>query len=279
MPDRAAIAEVRKAAVDAATDAGVLLMKCFGKKQRVTYKGAINLVTEADKLAEGRILRLLKSRFPGHEILTEESRNPVGHSSCRWIVDPLDGTTNYAHGFPFFCVSIAFEEDGEVVLGLVHNPVLREMFVARRGKGSILNGRRICVSDQRDLSRSLLATGFPYDVRESRINNLNHFGNFAVRARAIRRAGAAALDLAYTAMGRFDGFWELKLAPWDVTAGALLVREAGGKVTNFRGGRFEIEGKEILASNGRIHRQMVKVLVGSSRNRHLPGRLRNRSDR
>jgi myo-inositol-1(or 4)-monophosphatase len=235
-------------------------MRRFGKRPRLAFKGEINLVTEADRRSEDLIVRTIRRKFPDHEILTEEEKRPLGASNCRWIIDPLDGTTNYTHGFPVFCVSIAFETEGKVVLGVVCNPVLEEIFVAERGRGSTLNRKRISVSREKMLTNSLLATGFPYDIRESTNNNLDHFNRFAVRARAIRRAGSAALDLAYTAMGRFDGFWELKLAPWDVAAGALLVQEAGGRVTDFRGGQFVPDGRETLASNGRIHAQMMRVL-------------------
>jgi myo-inositol-1(or 4)-monophosphatase len=178
----------------------------------------------------------------------------------RWIIDPLDGTTNYAHGYPVFCISIAVEEKGTIILGVIYDPMRDEMFSAERGKGAFLNGDRISVSKINELSRSLLATGFPYDIRQSKENNLNYFSSMATKAQAIRRAGAAALDIAYVASGRFDGFWELKLMPWDMAAGVLLAAEAGGRITKISGEKWDIESQSILVSNGLIHNQLALVL-------------------
>jgi myo-inositol-1(or 4)-monophosphatase len=250
----------KKIAIKSALKGGEILHKYQGKVKKIGYKGVINLVTEADHLSEDAIIKIIRKNFPEHNILTEESKGYNKESDYKWIIDPLDGTTNYAHGFPVYCVSIALEIEGEIILGVVYNPVLEELFVAEKNKGAFLNGKRIYVSKTKELSRSLLATGFPYDIRESKINNLDHFTNFALRAQAIRRAGSAALDLCYLAKGIFDGFWELKLSPWDTAAGILMVKEAGGKVTDFRGENFSIYQKNILATNGKIHNQMIRVL-------------------
>ncbi|MBW7957479.1 MAG: inositol monophosphatase [Deltaproteobacteria bacterium] len=254
--------EVRGIAVQAAKRAGSLLKERLGKYGEVEFKGAIDLVTEADRASEDLIMGEIRKAFPGHGILTEESPEVVKDSPFKWIIDPLDGTTNYSHGFPFFCVSIAFEEEGAVVFGAVYDPMLDELYTAERGRGAFLNGKEIRVSSADSLGRSLLATGFPYDLRVADDNNLDHFSAFSLKAQAIRRAGSAALDLCYTASNRFDGYWEMKLRPWDVAAGALMVKEAGGLVTDFGGGPFSIYGRECLASNGKIHGHMIKVLKG-----------------
>jgi myo-inositol-1(or 4)-monophosphatase len=247
-------------AIRAAKESGAIQCEWMGKDKKVELKGEINLVTEVDMICEGRIIEIIKEAFPEHNILTEETPMPEGSSPYRWIIDPLDGTTNYAHGYPFFCTSIALELEGKIVLGAIYDPMLDELFTAQQGKGTFLNGERIAVSEKEQLTESLLCTGFPYDLRESAVNNLDHFNHFIKEARAIRRDGSAALDLCYVAAGRFDGFWELKLNAWDVAAGMLIVEEAGGKVTDFNGGPLNIYGQETLASNGRIHEEMVGVL-------------------
>ncbi|MBE0558131.1 MAG: inositol monophosphatase, partial [Proteobacteria bacterium] len=196
-----------------AVDAGALLKGRLDEIHTVQYKGEINLVTEADRLSEELIVERIRRAFPGHGVLAEESPETAGGSDFRWIIDPLDGTTNYAHGYPIFCVSIALEVEGVIRLGAVYNPLLAELFVAERGEGACLNGRRLAVSRTATLSRGLLATGFPYDLRENRNNNFSYYRTLAMNAQAIRRAGSAALDLAYVAAGRFDGFWELRLMP------------------------------------------------------------------
>jgi myo-inositol-1(or 4)-monophosphatase len=247
-------------ATDLARKAGALLKEKFTKKHKIHYKGEINLVTEADKMSEDLIIGAIHRKFPDHGILSEESPAITGAGKLRWIIDPLDGTTNYAHGFPVFCVSIALEKEGKVILGVVYDPMREEMFVARHGKGAYLNGKKISVSPVKNISRSLLATGFPYDIRDSKNNNLDYFNSMAVNVQAIRRAGAAALDLAYLAAGRFDGFWELKLKPWDTAAGCLLVTEAGGVISDIAGKKWDLYSPDLLASNGLIHKQMIKVL-------------------
>jgi len=252
--------DLQALAIQAVRESGKLQKEWLRKDKRIELKGAINLVTEVDRRCEQRIIEIIKKAFPGHNILTEETPMPELPSPYRWIIDPLDGTTNYAHGYPCFCTSLALELEKEIILGAIYDPLLDELFTAQKGKGAFLNKERITVSKTDQLTNALICTGFPYDLRESRVNNLDHFNNFVMKARAIRRDGSAALDLCYVAAGRFDGFWELKLCPWDVAAGKLLVEEAGGTVTDFRGGSLDIYGKEILATNGRIHGEMIKVL-------------------
>ncbi|MBM4331889.1 MAG: inositol monophosphatase [Deltaproteobacteria bacterium] len=250
----------KKIAILAAKEAGLLLKNKLGQRRKVAYKGAVNLVTEMDLLAEKVIVSTINRRYPDHNILAEEQTTKQKNSPFRWIIDPLDGTTNYAHGFPVFCVSIALEKSGEIILGVVYDPTRGELFLAEKGKGARLNGKKIQVSSVPKLSLSLLATGFPYDLRESPVNNFDHFHNFALRVHAVRRAGSAALDLCYVAAGRFDGFWEMKLGTWDMAAGSLIVREAGGKITDFSGKNLGLNGQHVLASNGKIHREMLNIL-------------------
>jgi myo-inositol-1(or 4)-monophosphatase len=242
-------------------EAGALLKGRLNERHTVQYKGEINLVTEADLLSETLIMERIRRSFPGHDILTEESPETTNGSRFRWIIDPLDGTTNYSHGYPIFCTSIALEVEGEIVLGAVYNPMLMELFMAEKGEGASLNGSRLSVSRTADLSRGLLATGFPYDLREDRNNNMNYFKALAMRAQAVRRSGAAALDLAYLAAGRFDGFWELKMMPWDTAAGWLLVTEAGGVVTDLCGGPYGLRSPHILAGNGVINGELLRVIA------------------
>jgi len=256
--------DVKNVAIDAAKKAGSLLRDNFGRIILVEYKGEIDIVTEMDRQSEDIIIKTIQGSFHDHGILTEESKEQYSQSGFRWIIDPLDGTTNYAHSLPVFCVSIAFEDHGEVTVGVVYDPMLDELFEAEKGKGAFLNGRPIKVSKANDFSKSLLSTGFPYDIRRSKNNNLNHFSNFAVKAQAIRRMGSAAIDLAYLACGRFDGFWELKLHVWDVAAAALIIQEAGGNITDFNGGEYSMYKDNILASNGLIHEEMIQVLRNSS---------------
>ncbi len=246
-----------------AREAGALLRERVDNRHTVEYKGEINLVTEVDRLSEELIVERIRHAFPGHDILAEESPETANGSSFRWIIDPLDGTTNYAHGLPIFCVSIALEIEGVIHLGAVCNPMLAELFVAEKGEGAFLNGRHLAVSRTTELSRGLLATGFPYDIREDRNNNMNYFKAMALHAQAIRRTGAAALDMAYVAAGRFDGFWELKMMPWDTAAGWLLITEAGGTVTDFREAPYQLHSPHILASNGAIHGEMAAILAAT----------------
>jgi myo-inositol-1(or 4)-monophosphatase len=241
-------------------EAGGILAKNYGNPQQIEYKGAVNLVTATDYASEDLIISRLKAAFPEDDILAEEREAKPLHSESLWIVDPLDGTNNYAHGFPMFCVSIGYVQAGRICLGAVYEPLHDELFVAEQGKGATLNGKPLAVSATPVLDASLVATGFPYDKRESPINNLDHFQRFALRVQGVRRGGSAALDLAYVAVGRLDGFWELKLSPWDVAAGALLVQEAGGRVTDFSGGEDFLYGGTVVASNGKIHKEMLDTL-------------------
>jgi len=251
----------RRVAVDAARDAGDLLRNELRGTRRISYKGApTNLVTEMDARAEALILDRLTAAFPDDGVLSEESGARPGRSGRRWIVDPLDGTTNYAHGVPLFGVSIALETAGRVTLGVVYAPTLEELFIAERGGGAFLNDDRLRVSATTELGASLLTTGFPYNIRENPDNNLREYAAFAVRSRAVRRFGSAVIDLAWVAAGRYDGFWELTLGPWDAAAGVLLVEEAGGRVTNLVGGSLDLDKPEIVASNGRIHEAILAVL-------------------
>jgi len=252
--------QLKSFAVDLARKSGALLKEKFSQTHQIYYKGEINIVTEADKMSEDLIIAAINRKFPDHGILSEESPMIKGAGKLRWIIDPLDGTTNYAHGYPVFCVSIALENEGEIVLGVVYDPMREEMFIAVRNEGAYLNDKKIAVSRIDNISRSLLATGFPYDIRESKENNLDYFNSMAINVQAIRRAGAAALDLAYLAAGRFDGFWELKLKPWDTAAGCLMVEEAGGVISDIAGEKWNLYSPDLLASNGLIHEQMIKVL-------------------
>jgi myo-inositol-1(or 4)-monophosphatase len=248
-------------AIRVAQDAGRLLRDRLGSAIDIEHKGSINLVTDVDLASERLICEAISTYYPRHEILAEEGGLSESNSHYRWIVDPLDGTTNYAHGYPIFCVSIALEYKGEIVLGVVYDPMREELFTAERGAGATLNNRAIRVSKTDDLGQSLLSTGFPYDIKTSKLTNLDHWANFALNAQALRRDGAAALDLCYIACGRFDGFWELNLSAWDTAAGALIVVEGGGRVTDFTGGLFSNYKAEVVASNGLIHDQMIEVLA------------------
>ena len=243
-----------------AHEAGQLLKSKIAEVRHVEYKGEIDIVTDADKMAETLIISQLQQLLSTHDIISEESPATNRGSQFRWIIDPLDGTTNFAHGYPIFCVSIALEVAGVVEVGVVYNPMLDEMFSAIAGEGAFLNNERIHCSGEDSLNRSLLATGFPYDIRTNSDNNLKTFSTMAKRVRAIRRAGAAALDLAYLAAGRFEGFWELRLKPWDMAAAVLLIREAGGFVSDLRGEQFALTSPHILASNGIIHAQLLAVI-------------------
>jgi myo-inositol-1(or 4)-monophosphatase len=244
----------------AVREAGEILKEGFGKPRQISYKGAINLVTEMDQRSEALIIDILSREFPDYGILAEESAEQKGSGTGRWIIDPLDGTTNYAHGYPFFCISLALEDKGKIVWGVVYDPLRDELFAGESGNGATLNGMPLAVSATDGLGRGFLCTGFPYDVRESAEDNLDHFSHFAKRCLAIRRDGSAALDLCYVAMGRFDGFWEPKLHPWDTAAGSLIVTEAGGMVTDYSGNPFYLDSREILATNGLIHQEMIAVL-------------------
>ena len=247
-------------AVAAAKEAGLIQKLQFGEKTPVEYKGETNPVTEVDKLSEKTIVKIILESFPDHDVLTEETPFEGKGSPFRWIIDPLDGTTNYIREFPSFAVSIGLEVEGTMQVGVAYQPILDELFCAGKGEGATLNGKRIHVSEVRLLDRSFLCTGFPYAIRENPDFYLSYFREFIIRSFALRRPGAAVIDLCYLAAGRFDGFWEMKLHAWDVAAGSLIVTEAGGKVTDFRGQPFDITSDEMLASNGLIHDEMLQVM-------------------
>jgi len=248
-------------AIRVAEEAGRLLRDRVGTTIDIGLKGDINIVTDVDLASERLIREAIASHYPRHQVLGEEGGLADSGSDYRWVVDPLDGTTNFAHGFPMFAVSIALEYKSQTILGVVYDPMRDELFAAERGAGATLNRRPIRVSKTAELTRSLLSTGFPYDIRTSSLNNLDHWKNFAMNAQALRRIGSAALDLCYVACGRFDGFWELNLGAWDSAAGALMVEEAGGLVTDFSGQPFSNYEPETLASNGLIHQPMMQVLA------------------
>ena len=246
--------------LESAREAGKLLMAKFESGIRVEFKGKYDLVTEADRESEALIIKRIRDRFPEHDVLAEEGEYGCSGSDFRWIIDPLDGTTNYAHGFPWFAVSIALEIRGRLELGVVYNPYVGDLYFAERGAGATLNGRRLQVSKIATMEHSLLATGFAYNHKKCRANNYDYFTRFQKEAQACRRPGAASLDLASVAAGRFDGFWEMMLKPWDLAAGILLVEEAGGQVSTFDGQPMSLASLECLASNGLIHTEMQAIL-------------------
>ncbi len=246
-------------AIEAAKTAGGILSRGHREGVRISYKGDYSLVTNIDCQSEEAIVAQIMAAFPDHQILAEEGHGQKNNSPYKWIIDPLDGTTNYAHQFPFFCVSIALEIEGKMKLGVIYDPIRDELFVAESGLGATVNQQPIQVSKVATLEKAIVVTGFSYDVRTDP-RNLTHFKNMIMKAQAIRRTGSAALDLCYVAAGRIDGFWEMKLNPWDTAAGALIVSEAGGAITAFSGEVFSCYGQETLASNGIVHQGMIDVL-------------------
>ena len=250
-------------AVEIVLRAGEIQMSRRESGFHIDKKGTIDLVTEVDLECEKMCRSLLAERFPDHDILAEELSSGPGQartSRFRWVFDPLDGTTNYAHGLPVFCASLALEIDGRAEVGAIYDPTRRELFTGERGQGAFVNGTRLHVSGTSTLLDALLVTGFPYDVHQKLVPLLAMFGAFLGQARAVRRLGSAALDLCYVAAGRFDGFWEQTLKPWDVAAGALIVEEAGGRITGMDGSRFDPAAAHLVASNGQIHEAMLDVI-------------------
>jgi myo-inositol-1(or 4)-monophosphatase len=255
--------EIERVAIRAARAAGRIHLKRMNHISIANKSNVIDLVTEADRESEAAVIDVLQRAFPTHAILAEESGASGESSEHRWIIDPLDGTTNFAHGYPQFCISIAYERRGRLQSAVIFDAFKRELFVAHRGRGARLNGRPIRVTRTPALANSLLVTGFPYDRRERRRYYLSFWEAFMMRTHGVRRTGSAALDLAWVACGRVDAFWEFGLKPWDVAAGALLVDEAGGRVTNMDGSRLDLAGAQIVASNRRVHREMIDTIAAA----------------
>ncbi|MEX1248712.1 MAG: inositol monophosphatase family protein [Anaerolineales bacterium] len=250
--------------IEIARNAGAILRDGFGKQHQIEFKGEIDLVTEVDHQSEDYILSEIARRFPGHRIFSEESGGRDGSAEDVWYVDPLDGTLNYSHGLPLFCVSIAYAHASELAVASVYDPIAEEMFTAERGRGAQLNGATIQASTVANLKSSLLVTGFPYDAWTNPINNFAEFRRFSMRSQGVRRLGSAALDLCYVAAGRLDGFWEIRLNAWDVAAGALIAKEAGARVTDVRGGPdFITKPQSVVAANPALHTKMLEVLQES----------------
>ena len=248
-------------ALIAAQAAGKYIHENLNNTLKINYKGRANMVTQVDRNSEKIITDLIKENFPEHQILAEETTPVNNESLFKWIIDPLDGTTNFIHGFPCFAVSIALEYNDEIIMGIVLDPERNELFSAIKDRGAYMNKQQIHVSKIKNLSASLLSTGFPYELNQHFYKNIELFRAFFEKSQDIRRAGSAAIDLCYVACGRFEGFWEFDLNPWDVAAGVLIVSESGGKLTNFLGKEFSIYEKQILASNGIIESEMLEVLA------------------
>jgi myo-inositol-1(or 4)-monophosphatase len=245
-------------AIEAAREAGAILLQEFDRPVKISYKGEVDIVTQADKRSEQAIVTRLRTHFPKHAIVAEEGGGSESESPFRWHVDPLDGTTNFAHGYPCFAVSIGLEEAGELIAGVIFQPVSGELFTAVKGGGAYLNQKKIQVSVIQKLDTSLLVTGFP-SVKRAQNPNIHYYWDFTLRSHGVRRDGSAAMDLASVACGRFEGFWEFGLRSWDTAAGVLLVREAGGTVSRFDGQPYQLGDRELLASNGKVHSEMIRI--------------------
>jgi myo-inositol-1(or 4)-monophosphatase len=268
------LASIEDTAIVAARSAGAILIDRWNEARNVSYKGEIDLVTDSDHRSEEAIVAVVRARFPEHQILAEEGSVGGQSQEYRWIVDPLDGTTNYAHGYPHFSVSIALERGGNTLIGVVFDPVRDELFLARSGGGAWLNGRPLAVSAVDQLLRALACSGFPYDrARFGPV--LKRWAHFAGRCQALRRTGSAALDICYVAAGRFDAFWEDSLHPWDAAAGVLLVQEAGGRVTNFAGAPADMYAGEVLVTNGALHDVMIAELANANGRQPRSERVRS----
>ena len=264
MSKEPSLAVLKKTAIEAAEASGKILLKHFGKNLNIREKKDAGLVTQADVQSEAAALKILRGKFPNFGVLAEESDPIESEDEGRWIIDPLDGTTNYVHGFPMFCVTLAAEFRGELKVGVIYHPILKDWYVAVKGQGATLNGKPISVSKTKRIYDSLLTTGFSYRKTEIQHEEMEAFERLSGIARAIRRPGSAALDMAYVARGVFDGFWERRLSPWDVAAGTLLIREAGGIVTNLEGGRNIIGSPGIIASNKYLHSDLRKAVAPES---------------
>lgn len=251
--------ELLSTATRAAKEAGKLLAERFGEVRELRHKGAIDLVTDADTAAEAAVLQVIRAAYPSHAVLAEESGAQDRASRYRWIIDPLDGTTNYAHAVPQFAVTLACEVDGEVAVGVIFDPMRDELYTATRGGGARCNGEAIAVSSCAEVSQALLSTGFPYWIQDEFEGAMALFSTFLRRAQGIRRFGSAALDLAWLAAGRYDGFFELGLKPWDIAAGALIVEEAGGRVTNLDGTPLRLDAGQILAGPAYLHSELLSI--------------------
>ncbi len=247
-------------AIDAAKAAGEILMRAYEKPKQIEFKAEVDLVTETDRASERLIIEKILAQYPQHAIVAEESGARKTGSDYRWIIDPLDGTTNYAHDLPLFSISIALEYKKEIIVGVVYDPARPELFYAEKGSGAFLNGKPIAVSSVNDLNRALLVTGFPVQKREQAERNIEVFRAFTLRSQGVRRLGSAALDLCYVACGRFEAHWEFRLHAWDTAAGSRILTEAGGRISDFGGETFDPFGTETLATNGKIHESMMQVL-------------------
>ncbi len=254
------------AAAEIAREAGALLARYFERRVAVQYKGDFDVVTEADRASEALIVERLSAKFPGHSIVAEEGSGVTRSSDCTWYVDPLDGTTNFAHGYPMFAVTLGLEQAGEMVAGVVYDPIHEEFFAAEKGGGAYLNNRRIHVSPVNRLAESLVATGFPSRKRHADVN-VYFFHQVAMLSHGVRRNGSAALDLSYVAAGRLDGFWEFGLNPWDIAAGLLLISEAGGRSSNMHGAEHHLGSPDLAASNGLIHQELLGLFADVFANR------------
>jgi myo-inositol-1(or 4)-monophosphatase len=255
-------------ASEIAREAGALLLPYFKRRIGFEYKGDVDLVTEADRASEKLIVSRIKAQWPSHDIMGEEGTRHDAGGEYKWYVDPLDGTTNFAHGFPVFCVSMGLEYKGELILGVIYDPTRDELFSAEKGSGAYLNGERMNVSKTKQLCESLVGTGFP-SYKRHKNPNIYFYHTITLRSHGARRAGSAALDLANVASGRLDGFWEFNLNPWDTAAGVVLVREAGGVVTRFDGSPFRLDSREVLGSNGIIHQELMDTMADVFAGRNL----------
>jgi myo-inositol-1(or 4)-monophosphatase len=253
--------ELTEVLLNATKEAGKIILQYFNTVFKIEHKQSVNdLVTEVDKLSEDKIIQVIRASYPSHTIISEEVGEMIKPSDYQWIIDPIDGTVNFAHGIPICCVSIGLMYNDDLILGAVYNPMMDELFFAEKGKGATLNGLKISVSDKKDFKTACLVTGFPYKWPETKEHPIKVFERIVLEGLPVRRLGSAAIDLCWVACGRFDGFWEYNLKEWDVAAGYLILQEAGGKITDFTGGIYNVFEKETLATNGLIHEQMLRVI-------------------